>query len=136
MIKLIAFDELKSIAGTLQEAGKIEQYRQILDAQRDLLDMQKKIKTLEDEVIELKAKLKVKGDLTYENNSYWLISGEHKDGPYCSHCWDKNNDLIRMHPMTNTDYARCPECDESVLTNPNADTRLGGIHTGGVDWEI
>ena len=31
------FDELKSVAGVLQEAGKIEQYRQILDAQKELL---------------------------------------------------------------------------------------------------
>ena len=40
------FDELKSVAGVLQEAGKIEQYRQILDAQKELLEMQKQISDL------------------------------------------------------------------------------------------
>ena len=37
------FDELKSVAGVLQEAGKIEQYWQILGAQKELLEMQVRI---------------------------------------------------------------------------------------------
>jgi len=60
------FDELKSIAKVLREADKIEQYQQILDVQERLLEMQNKIAELESENKDLKEKLKVKENLTYE----------------------------------------------------------------------
>ncbi|MEO0131295.1 MAG: hypothetical protein ABIK76_06355, partial [candidate division WOR-3 bacterium] len=44
-----------------------------------------------------------------------------KDGPFCTRCWDKNKDLIRMHPCGNPAYSECPECKNSVKTGP--DTR-------------
>jgi len=109
------FDELKSIGKILQEAGKIEQYKQILEAQEKLLEMQKKINDLGEENKKLKEQLKIKENLVYENNVYWSKrDGEDKDGPFCSRCWDKNKDLIRMHPCGNPAYSECPECENSV----------------------
>jgi len=116
---MATFDVLKSIGKILQEAGKIEQYQQILEAQQELLEMQKKIRNLEKEIAELKEKLKIKVNLIYENNEYWISSKGKKDGPFCSRCWDKNKDLIRMHPALNTAYAICPECKTSVKIDPN-----------------
>ena len=113
------FNELKSIAKVLQEAGKIEQYKQILEILEKLLEMQKRIADLEDQNKELEEKLKVKDSLTYKNNAYWMVKKDKKDGPFCSRCWDKNKDLIRMHPAADTVYADCPECNNSVQIDPN-----------------
>ena len=109
------FDNLKSIGKILQEAGKIEQYKQIIEAQKELLEMQKKITELEGEIEKLKAKLKIKENLIYENNVYWIkIDEKNKDGPFCSRCWDKDKNLIRMHSRSNPAYFYCPECKKVV----------------------
>ena len=100
------FDDLKSAATILKEAGKVEQYRQILEAQEKLLEMQNKISELEGENRTLKEKLKTKEELKYEGNAYWRMEGDRRDGPFCSRCWDKNKDLIRINQST---YV-CPEC--------------------------
>ena len=103
------YETLKSTASVLREADKIEQYRQILDAMEKLLEMQNKLAELEKENKLLKEKLKIKDDLTVSNNAYWLKSNN--DGPFCTRCWDKNKELIRM--TYENPYYRCPECNNS-----------------------
>lgn len=90
------FDELKSIGKILQEAGKIEQYRQILDALQKLSEMQKKIEELEIENRELKKKLKTKESLTFENNVYWMNDGDKKSGPFCKVCYENEDKIITL----------------------------------------
>jgi len=114
------FDELKSVGKVLQEAGKIEQYQQILETQKDLLGMQKRIQELEKENRELREKLEIKENLYYENNTYWVKKEDgSKDGPFCSRCWDKNKDLIRLryHSAQKWSLAHydCPECKNTYL---------------------
>lgn len=115
------FDELKSVAGVLQEAGKIEQYKQILEVQEKLLEMQKTIIKLESDNKELKEKIEVKNNLFFENNAYWLKKEDgSKDGPYCSRCWDVEKNTVRMKPDANNQYFhRCPQCKEHFQTNPD-----------------
>jgi len=111
------FDDLKNAAKILQEAGKIEQYKKILEAQKELLDMQKKIDDLEEENRELKKKLKIKESVAYRNNAYWVKKSEkEEDGPFCSRCYDKDKDLIRMQPCGNPEWGECPECNNRVQT--------------------
>jgi len=114
------FDNLKSVAKVLQEAGKIEQYKQILEAQEKLLEMQKIIADLENENKELRNKLEIKENLVYENNTYWTKRDDKKDGPYCSCCWDSEKKIIRMHPSGNPAFYYCPNCKgNSVKIDPN-----------------
>jgi len=123
------FDKLKSIGKILKEAGKIEQYQQILEAQQELLEMQKKIQNLEKENAELKEKLKIKENLTYENNAYWIDNNGNKDGPFCSRCWDIEKNLVRLHPCGNPAYYDCPNCKAgAVLVKPELDPPRRGYH--------
>ncbi len=115
------FDELKSVAGVLQEAGKIEQYRQILDAQKELLEMQKRISDLELDNKDLKDKLQTKDSLTFENNAYWINKDGKKDGPFCSCCWDDHNKTIRVQPAGNPAFCTCPKCKNTVKVYPDRD---------------
>lgn len=114
------FDELKSIAGTLREADKIPQYEQILGIQEKLLEMQSKISNLETENRALKEKLEIKESLAYENNAYWIIKDDKKDGPFCSRCWDVEKNIVRIKKgVTNPAFSTCPECKTQVQTDPN-----------------
>lgn len=105
------FDELKSVASVLQEAGKIEQYQQILEAQKELLEMQKQISDLTTENKELKEKLKIQESLVFRNNAYWTEKDGKTDGPYCSCCWDDDRKTIRMQPNGHPAYFGCPKCE-------------------------
>jgi hypothetical protein len=106
------FDNLKSIGKVLQEAGKIEQYKQILESVQELLEMQKKIEELENENKNLKEKLEIKEKLEYdsENNVYWVIKDGKKEGPYCSLCWDDYKKLIHLHNTSQERLWICPKC--------------------------
>jgi hypothetical protein len=112
------FDELKSVAGVLQEAGKIQQYQQILDAQKELLEMQHCITDLEMENKDLKEKLEINESLVFENNAYWLEKDGKKEGPFCSCCWDDHRKTIRIHPAGNPAFRSCPKCKNTVKVYP------------------
>jgi hypothetical protein len=114
------FDELKAIGKTLQEAGKIELYGQVLGVQEKLMEIQKRLFTLENENRQLKEKLEIKGSLFFENNAYWTKEGDNKNGPYCSCCWDNDKKVIHMQPCGNPAYFDCPKCrNHSVQIYPD-----------------
>lgn len=105
------YEAAKDAAKILKEAGKIEEYQKILDLLEKLLEMQNKIIELEKENVNLKGKFEIKEKLIYKNNSYW--NGE--DGPFCSRCFEKNKELLRMHPtFLGSNAAKCPECETIV----------------------
>ncbi|MGB9722148.1 MAG: hypothetical protein ACPL28_11810 [bacterium] len=104
------FDELKSIGKIFQEAGKIDLYEKILSIQQQLMEMNNRITSLENENRDLKEKFKIKETLFYENNAYWQNKEDGtKDGPFCTRCWDKNKDLIRLD-VSDANCGICPEC--------------------------
>ena len=104
------YDGLKDAATILKEAGKIEQYRQILEVQEKLLEMQKNIADLEAENKDLKSKLEIKENLIPEGNMYWTDKDAKRDGPFCTACWDANNKLVRLHKSSTFDSSTCPSC--------------------------
>jgi hypothetical protein len=108
-------DILKSTAETLRKADKIEEFQQILSVQEKLLEMQKNILDLEEKNKSLNEKLKLKENVFFENNAYWLKKDDgSKDGPFCLRCWDKNQKLIRMQYHAALSYRRasfdCTDC--------------------------
>ncbi len=104
------YEGLKDAAGILKEAGKIEQYQQILDAQEKLFEMQKKIVDLEVDNKKLKEQFEIKGKLVPEDNMYWIEEDGKRDGPFCTCCWDSEYKPIRLHINKDFDSAECPKC--------------------------
>ncbi len=134
------FDELKSVGKVLQDAGKIEQYQQILIAQEKMLEMQKKINDITEENRSLNDRLKVKDALLFESDAYWILKDGKKDGPFCSGCWDRDNKLIRMHSYNKTKHA-CPACKTCVETSQSSQSITDSNHEeyddselGGLRW--
>ena len=106
------FDDLKSVAGVLRKADKIEEYQKILEIQGKLLELQKRNTDLESENKNLKEKLTIKGSLKYDRNAYWDDQG---GGPFCSRCWESDKQLIRMQPLGNPEYFSCPNCTNNSV---------------------
>ena len=123
-------DVLKTAATVAKGSGKLELQGEILGVYEKLLEQQKKISDLESENKELKEKLKITGSLKYENNAYWAVQDDKKDGPFCSCCWDNDKKTIRMQPCGNPAYFSCPKCKNqsvkiySERDNPPQASRL------------
>lgn len=123
-------DEIKSVATTIQQIDNIDLYRQILNLQADVMEIMEENSRLKGENIELREKLRLKNELKFEHEAYWLEKPDKsKDGPFCSKCWDSNQKLIRMlrvdvppgyenNPYVHNLY-KCPECSISIK-------RIGG----------
>ncbi len=104
------FDELKSVASTLREADKIEQYQQILDVQEKLLEMQKKIFDLEQENMNLKAEILQKKALVHVSEVYYAEDDQSQQKPLCANCYDAKGKLIHLVSSWQEDKRMCPTC--------------------------
>jgi len=115
------YDAAKDAAKILKEAGKIDEYQKILDLIDDLFDKRERIDRLETENKELREKLKITDEYEFKNNAYY--NKETGDGPFCSRCFDKNKELIRIiSDQVNGNYATCPECQKQVNFTGRSDT--------------
>lgn len=113
------FDTTKDIANVLKEAGKIDEYRKILDLQEKMLEMQSKIQNQDEEIKELQEKLKIKDDLEYKGNAYYKKSSG--EGPYCQACWDDKNKLIRIIKLASHAASyQCKVC-KNIFSIKNGD---------------
>lgn len=123
------FDVLKTAARVAQEAGKIELYGQILEVYEKLLEQQKKIADLQAENKDLQGKLKTKENLISDGkNMYWIEKDGHKDGPFCTNCWDSEEKLMRLHRSISNDGIQCPKC-KIWTVDPVAQIHRFGINS-------
>lgn len=103
------FDTAKAAANILKEAGKIDEYRTILELLDDLLEKRNKISNLNDEIVVLKQKLTVKDNYIFQNGAYF--TKDTSDGPFCPSCYDLSFNAIRIFKWDPKDiYAKCPVC--------------------------
>jgi ribosomal protein L37AE/L43A len=78
---------------------------QIAEIQQFLIDKDTELRAI-------KEQLDVKAKLQWESPYYWLLDETQKDGPYCQHCYDKDNLLIRLQG-NGAGYWRCSVCKNS-----------------------
>jgi regulator of replication initiation timing len=107
------YDVIKDGAKALREADKLEEYKQLLELGEKLLELQGENARLKQENTKLKERLEIKEKLNYEYQAYWLDG----DGPYCSKCYDKDKNLIRMIDFGGGVTRICPECKLGVDIN-------------------
>ena len=62
-------------------------------------------------ISDLEEKLTIKESLTFKNNSYWIIKDGKEEGPFCPNCWDTKTLTVRLLPMPNPPYIKCPNCN-------------------------
>ncbi|HAR54757.1 TPA: hypothetical protein DCR79_00480, partial [Patescibacteria group bacterium] len=92
---------------------------------------------LEEDNNKLRDQLQTKGKIILRDSCYWIQDSEKLDGPYCTRCWDKNKDMIRLNPTyLGSPYAVCPECKNSYQTreDESAGTSTGGMSLLGENY--
>lgn len=113
MIDII--QSVKEAAKLAQEVGKIELYQKILDLQAAIMEISEENRNLKRELADLQQKFIIKSNLKFENDRYFLIEGDKKDGPFCSPCWDTKQLTVRLHDLHNG-YLTCPnkDCHQTI----------------------
>ena len=46
-------------------------------------------------------RLQIDQELFFEDNAYWRTKNSAKDGPFCTHCWDREGMLVHQHRDSN-----------------------------------
>ena len=104
----------------------------LAEARVETAEIQTLILEKDEKIKELSAALATKKNLTYEKPYYWLSEGESKEGPYCQHCFDRDQKLIRLQGYGNG-YWDCKVCKNTFTDSTYVAGEPKSVG-GGIDW--
>ena len=81
----------------MQKIDNLELYKTILDLQSDALKVMEENGRLRERNKVLEEAFKIKDTLVFEDNVYFTVNEGEKAGPFCTYCWDKERQLLRLH---------------------------------------
>jgi hypothetical protein len=110
------YEGLKEVVATIQKIDNIELYRQILDLQKEVLEVVSENTELKGKLAAAQEELSRKRELRFEFNAYWAGETlETAEGPFCAPCWDTKKQLVRMLVVGhNPKWSKCHACDVSM----------------------
>lgn len=107
-------DDVKSVAKTLNDIGKVDEYRKLLESWQTIMEMQESMQKIQKENSDLKEKLKIKSKLVKDKFVYFLDEDK-TQGPFCTRCWEKDQNLITLQKNKVGHWNfMCPECNNKV----------------------
>jgi len=112
-----ALKKAREVVGRLKDA---EVQAILLDAQEHALSLKEDVLALRAENLALKEQLAAKSTVKFDGGGYWSTTGDgHRDGPFCSRCYDAEAKLVRLQP-TREYWHQCPNCGKSceVMSAP------------------
>jgi hypothetical protein len=139
---------LRTVAGVLKEAGKIDLYQQIIDLQQAALEAAaERAKLMTDSAMLTQENVQLRGELTtlrherdkrdrlvFRQDVYWEKVGDDKwDGPFCPKCVDGLGKYMRMTDRSDG-LTMCVGCDHWIHTPGYVRPRQqsSGYYEGGV----
>lgn len=69
----------------------------LADAKMEIAQVQDVLIGKDKIILELRERLSIQESLEWEEPYYWRNNSGKKDGPYCQHCYDKDQKLVRLH---------------------------------------
>lgn len=103
------YEMFKDVIKVAKDAGNLDLYEKLLNLTEKAMELQDENIRLKKEIEQLKENDEIRKKLIFENNMYYLIDSDKKEGPYCSTCWDYEEKLIRIHKNA-YDMLICPVC--------------------------
>lgn len=91
------YEAIKDGVEVARKADNIEVMKQLLDAQKECLDLLDENRKLKERIRELEESQRITGELVFRESSYFRPSATGEEGPFCSVCWDVDRRLVRMH---------------------------------------
>jgi hypothetical protein len=81
----------------------------LADAKIEVTEVQQTLLDKDTEIRKLQEQFKLKQKLQWEQPYYWLMDDANKSGPFCQHCYDKAQELIRLQG-NGEGYWECKVC--------------------------
>lgn len=92
----MALPSYKDIIDLIKKGATVEAQEQIMALREGALALQEENFGLREKIKTLEESMQIKGQLKFDGASYWLIDGSTKDGPFCQHCYDTTEKLVRL----------------------------------------
>ena len=92
----------------------------LAEAKLDLAQGMDDRRFLQDRIRSLEDALRIKETVVRVGDAYYgrAGTGEPKGAPYCSHCWEKNHQLIHLtSPARAEQHSSCPACKSQYPRN-------------------
>ncbi|WP_020562097.1 hypothetical protein [Methylosarcina fibrata] len=116
------------IMDLMKKGATMEAQEKIMELRAGALELQEENLDLKAKIKELEAALKRQGELIYEKPSYWIVSDNGKDGPFCQRCYDVEQHLVRLQGGENDSW-NCKSC-KSLYRGPKYVNRPLAIGSG------
>ena len=92
----MALPSYKDIVELIKKGATVEAQEQLMALREAALALQEDNLALRERVKILEEALRTKGQLQFDGAVYWLDEGVNRDGPFCQHCYDVNDKLVRL----------------------------------------
>lgn len=102
------YEAIKDGISVAQQADNIPLVQNLIDAQKQILDLIEENQSLKTENQELTKKLHQKESIERHNDTYITLKPDSQQIRYCATCWDNNQKLIQL--SCDTGEYRCPVC--------------------------
>jgi len=108
--------DVKELAKLIQDLGKIELYKKVVDLQSDIVELTEERNRLREENRVLKEKKDIRERLRFDTNLYWLKESDKEIGPFCQQCMDSGGKLVRLIDYGHREYLECSVCKKRFKT--------------------
>ena len=111
-------DTLKALGFAISKTKDLKLLEKFISFQQSAMELFDENRKLKAELETLNKGNKIQGAIVYKDGVYFLKNNNKESGPYCTRCFDKDKNLIRLRIWENG-YASCLECksDFSYLYN-------------------
>lgn len=129
-------ENAKDAVKLVQKIDNIELYRKILDLQSEAIELIEQSKLKDERITKLKNALRAKGKMVCKDSAYYLTDdkGEIIDGPFCTKCFDTDQDTIRIVAHTTGGQVKCLKC-KVIFDSENIYNNLAPIENFPEDYD-
>lgn len=102
------YEAIKDGISVAQQADNIPLVQNLIDAQKQILDLISENANLKEENRKLSEKLEQKSSIKRYNDTYITLNSNETQIKYCATCWDNSQKLIQL--SCEEGYFICPVC--------------------------
>lgn len=103
------YEAIKDGISLAQKADNLPLVQSLIDAQKQIMDLQQENNQLKEEIKKLKEIEDLSQKIERHEDAYITLKDDESKRIYCSCCWDTKRILVQGN-ITNTGKYRCPAC--------------------------
>lgn len=124
---MVRIPDYSTIKDLLKMGLTIEAQEKIMALREAAVELKAENTELKEQLAELKKKSDMREKLVWEPPYYFLKDGDKLDGPYCQHCFDKDQKLIRLQRYGDGGW-ECRACDNMFYEKAGSRCGAEAVH--------